>query len=258
MNEETTYPERTQRQSKAPDLRRAARPRRIVARWLEEARPPGPNHDRPGGCRPLWLLPVRGRPPTVRRPKIVNESTTLGLDRMELIIAALDVGVRLRDLEIAARHADPRSTTRATTGLATSWTGMPAARQHTSRVLRHRSWVRSASRSPIMHSLFDACVDGWTCPSGCWNTPPRNGPRPRPAHGGRDSSGPRLGIRGWRSGRPVRHRFDRAGDSSGFVIPQLPAAWRRSQGKKPISPLAIRTRLSPWSSFRLSVSGMWT
>ena len=45
--------------------------------------------------------------------------------RHSFITAALDAGVPLRDVQIAARHADPRTTTRYDRA-ATTWTGMPA------------------------------------------------------------------------------------------------------------------------------------
>ena len=41
------------------------------------------------------------------------------------VTAMLGAGVDLRDVQIAARHADPRTTTRYESGLAPTWTATP-------------------------------------------------------------------------------------------------------------------------------------
>lgn len=74
----------------------------------------------------------------VRRPQ-VHPSNTRGLDRSELgvflrfIMAALDAGVPLRDVQIAARHADPRPTTIYDRRRQTSTVTRPMSSSHSSR-----------------------------------------------------------------------------------------------------------------------------
>ncbi len=59
---------------------------------------------------------------TTRRAGIAKIVTPHTL-RHAFITAALDAGVPLRDVQEAASHADPRTTTRQS-GLAAAWTGM--------------------------------------------------------------------------------------------------------------------------------------
>ena len=73
--------------------------------------------------------------------------------RHSFITAALDAGVPLRDVQIAARHADPRTTTRYDRAR-TIWTAMPAASSPL-------SWREGADRSDIGHGTgADGCANG--------------------------------------------------------------------------------------------------
>jgi hypothetical protein len=71
--------------------------------------------DRPiSSSLPLFAEPrVTGQPPTGQSHRNRNPLHTATADRRHpFVTTMLDAGVDLRDVQIAARHADPRTTTR--------------------------------------------------------------------------------------------------------------------------------------------------